>query len=216
MRAQDLSKPHEAASPIHALRANVSRYLTVAPLLVFAATALLGLSGCQVSTQSEPSPAQYRHNKTYTFGKYKIEVVSWPQKDSASLEYCQIKITGENNESFILRMDMDIAEASWVTDLDRDGNFEVLILGRSAGSGSFGEIRIFEWDRKELVARPLPELTARQAVGYFGHDKFQVPMNQIVREFPVYKSGDPNSTPTGGTRRLTYWFADKKWKVTEE
>ena len=181
-----------------------------------ALTASVVLSGCQTSSQDTINPSQYRHHKTYHSGKYMIDVASWGQNGSASLEYCQVKVTGEKNESFILRMDMEIAEASWVTDVDRDGNFEVLILGRSAGSGSFGEIRVFEWDGKALAARPLPELTPKQATGYYGHDAFRVGTSQIVREFPVYKPGDPNASPTGGLRRLVYTFTNKKWKASEE
>ncbi|MCX7043974.1 MAG: hypothetical protein NTX50_00620 [Candidatus Sumerlaeota bacterium] len=187
----------------------------MAPVFIFALVALFGLSSCQ-TPRDEINPSQYRHHKTYTWGKYTIDVASWGQNGSASLEYCQVKVTGEKNDSFILRMDMEIAEGSWVTDMDRDGNFEVLILGRSAGSGSFGEIRVFEWDGKALVARPLPELTAKQATGYYGHDAFKVGTNQIVHEFPVYKPGDPNASPTGGLRRLVYTFADKKWNASEE
>ena len=37
-----------------------------------------------------------------------------------------------------------------------------------------------------------------------GHDEFAVEENTLVRRFPVYKDGDTNSQPTGGTRQIQY------------
>ncbi|MGB5191200.1 MAG: hypothetical protein WBN54_14170, partial [Robiginitalea sp.] len=44
--------------------------------------------------------------------------------------------------------------------------------------------------------------------GYMGHDEFAVVETSLVRRFPVYKSGDSNSNPTGGTRQIQYKLQD--------
>ena len=37
-----------------------------------------------------------------------------------------------------------------------------------------------------------------------GHDEFAVVENVLARRFPVYKEGDSNANPTGGTRQIQY------------
>ena len=37
-----------------------------------------------------------------------------------------------------------------------------------------------------------------------GHDTFVVAGQYLVRSFPVYKEGDSNAAPSGGTRQLHY------------
>jgi hypothetical protein len=37
-----------------------------------------------------------------------------------------------------------------------------------------------------------------------GHDQFSVAGDRLVQRFPIYRDGDPNAAPTGGTRRIEY------------
>ncbi|MDH5245823.1 MAG: hypothetical protein OEW98_05185 [Betaproteobacteria bacterium] len=37
-----------------------------------------------------------------------------------------------------------------------------------------------------------------------GHDELRVVENALVRRFPVYRDGDTNAQPTGGTRQIRY------------
>lgn len=40
--------------------------------------------------------------------------------------------------------------------------------------------------------------------GYMGHDEFAVGEGSLLRRFPVYREGDNNAAPTGGTRQIRY------------
>ena len=40
--------------------------------------------------------------------------------------------------------------------------------------------------------------------GYMGHDEFSLIENTLVHRFPIYKTGDTNAAPTGGTRQIGY------------
>jgi len=97
-------------------------------------------------------------------------------------------------------------ENAWVTDLDRDQNFEVIILARSAGSGAYGDLLFFEWEGTEFKRRHLPPLAPEWNQSYMGHDRFCIEGNRIVREFPVYREDDCNAYPSGGTRRVIYRY----------
>ena len=60
--------------------------------------------------------------------------------------------------------------------------------------------------RKDPVGVNVPELKegSDEIKGYMGHDEFAVVESTLVRRFPVYKEGDSNAKPTGGTRQLQY------------
>lgn len=94
-----------------------------------------------------------------------------------------------------------------VADLDGDGSPELYIATTSVGSGSAGTLLAYAVNkRKSLSGVFLPPLqaTAPEAQGHQGHDSFQVEGQRLVQRFPVYRPGDPNATPTGGQRALSY------------
>ena len=40
--------------------------------------------------------------------------------------------------------------------------------------------------------------------GYMGHDQFSIVENNLSQRFPIYKEGDTNAKPSGGTRQVSY------------
>ncbi len=94
-----------------------------------------------------------------------------------------------------------------VADLNVDNSPEVYVYTRSAGSGSYGGLIAYAAnDRKSLSEIYLPPVTddPEASKGYMGHDEFRVVENTLVQRFPVYRDGDTNAEPTGGTRQLQY------------
>jgi hypothetical protein len=94
-----------------------------------------------------------------------------------------------------------------VADLNVDGSPELYVYVTSAGSGSHGSLVAYAANNgkslSEIYLPPMEEDKAA-AKGYMGHDEFAVVENTLVRRFPVYKDGDTNSQPTGGTRQIQY------------
>ena len=92
-----------------------------------------------------------------------------------------------------------------IADLDGDGSPELFLYTTSPGSGSYGKAYAWSSNGKkvltEIFIKP-PE--NKDLSGYMGHDEFAVIESSFARRFPVYKKGDPNSTPTGGWRQLQY------------
>ena len=94
-----------------------------------------------------------------------------------------------------------------VADLNADGSPEIYIYVSSAGSGSYGSLVAYSANnKKSLSGIYLPPLEddKKNSVGYMGHDEFSITENSFTRRFPVYKEGDSNAKPTGGTRQLQY------------
>jgi hypothetical protein len=97
--------------------------------------------------------------------------------------------------------------AAEVADLDADGSPEIYVYVTSAGSGSYGSLVAYAVNRRkslsEIQLPPVAE-NAAAAKGYMGHDQFAVVETTLVQRFPVYREGDSNNKPTGGTRQLQY------------
>lgn len=107
--------------------------------------------------------------------------------------------------------DADPIKDAFLADLNNDGFEELYIITEVAGSGGYaGIIGVASNGDKSSSMITVPELTeedmkaGKTFEGYQGHDKVYIENKQLVREFPIYKTGDNNATPTGGTRKVNY------------
>jgi hypothetical protein len=94
-----------------------------------------------------------------------------------------------------------------VADLNVDGSPEIYVYVQSSGSGSYGSLVAYSANRKKSISEiHLPPITddPKASKGYMGHDEFRVVESTLVRRFPVYRDGDTNAKPTGGTRQIQY------------
>ena len=97
-----------------------------------------------------------------------------------------------------------------IADLNVDGSPEIYVYVQSAGSGSYASLVAYSATKKKSLSQIyLPPITgdAKAAKGYMGHDEFRVVESTLVRRFPVYRDGDTNAKPTGGTRQIQYKLA---------
>lgn len=92
-----------------------------------------------------------------------------------------------------------------VEDLNSDGRPELILFVTSAGSGSYGSVLAWSASKGHtLLPITMPELGGKLAQGYMGHDQFAVVETTLMRRFPIYRPGDTNAKPTGGTRQIGY------------
>ena len=94
-----------------------------------------------------------------------------------------------------------------VEDLDANGYPEIYVYVTSAGSGSYGSLIAYASNRNRSLSEIyLPSLEDHPEVskGYMGHDTFAVGEGALLRRFPIYREGDSNAEPSGGTRQLQY------------
>lgn len=92
-----------------------------------------------------------------------------------------------------------------ISDLDGDGTPELFIYTIIPGSGSYG--KAYGWStngKKVLTDIFITPPQEKDMAGYMGHDEFAVIEGSFARRFPVYKKGDPNSSPSGGWRQFQY------------
>ncbi len=95
-----------------------------------------------------------------------------------------------------------------VGDLNIDGFPEVLVFIQSSGSGSYGSVigySVNNGKSMSMIANLPPVAENSEAnSGYMGHDEFAIVESSLIQRFPIYKPGDSNAKPTGGTRQVQY------------
>lgn len=128
--------------------------------------------------------------------------------NAASLNTLTLTPSGLEIDNAPLMVEVDgIVTGAEAADLNADGSPEVYVYVSSAGSGSYGSLAAWSANRnKSLSSIHLPELAEDpvNGKGYMGHDEFVVAEQYLVRSFPVYRQGDTNAAPSGGTRQLQY------------
>jgi hypothetical protein len=143
-----------------------------------------------------------KFEKIIRFENYRFHVTS---SDWGAVRELNIKVFRGNELLVNIKQKTDgfIANAE-LGDLDRDGSPEIYVYTSTYGSGVFGKVIGYEFFPKSFDVIKTEQLTASQLVGYMGHDSFKIENFNLVRKFPIYKSGDANFKPTGGTRTILY------------
>lgn len=98
-----------------------------------------------------------------------------------------------------------------VGDLNADGFPEILVYLQSDGSGSYGSVIGYSVNNgKSMSSINMPDIADNKEAseGYMGHDEFAIVENTFNQRFPVYNTGDSNTSPTGGMRQIQYKLAD--------
>jgi hypothetical protein len=128
--------------------------------------------------------------------------------NEGSINRMTIVPSGLESENRPVEREIDgVVTAAEVADLDVDGSPEIYVYVQSAGSGSYGSLVAYSANRRKSLSEiSLPPVDGSAAIakGYMGHDEFAVVENTFVRRFPLYRDGDANNRPTGGTRQLQY------------
>ena len=98
-----------------------------------------------------------------------------------------------------------------IGDLNLDGYPEVFVYLSSDGSGSYGKLIGYSVNNGKSASQVyLPPISEDSKIsnGYMGHDEMAIVESTFCLRFPIYKEGDSNSNPTGGTRQIQYKLVD--------
>jgi hypothetical protein len=84
-------------------------------------------------------------------------------------------------------------------DVTGDDKRDLVVFFTSAGSGAYGRLDIWEWRGDRFKGGIVSDLMPDQRSGYGGHDVFTAAAGVLRRRFPLYREGDANCCPSGGT-----------------
>ncbi|RYE26740.1 MAG: hypothetical protein EOP42_20325 [Sphingobacteriaceae bacterium] len=99
------------------------------------------------------------------------------------------------------------------TDMDMDGNPEILIQAKAKDSTVHTQIYAFEYNNNKAQKLDFPKLTSSQRKGYRGEDNFYIKEGLLMREFPVFDGNGSSAKPTGQKRVLEYGLRSNNFTV---
>ena len=97
--------------------------------------------------------------------------------------------------------------AAMVDDLNSDGLADLILFIYTDSAAIHGTVyAMISVDDKNLMPTGLPDpaLDGKINTGYKGHDVFSMLEGTVLLRFPIYKTGDKDDAPTGGTRTVQY------------
>ncbi|MGI4020028.1 MAG: hypothetical protein ACRYFA_00845 [Janthinobacterium lividum] len=124
------------------------------------------------------------------------------ESDSAAAEYTTT--TGD--------LDGTITDV-YNTDMDMDGNPEILIQAKSKDSTKYTQIYAFEYKDNKAQKLDFPHLTSSQRKGYRGEDHFYIKEGTLMREFPVFDGKGDSAKVTADKRVLEYGIRSNSFNV---
>ena len=101
------------------------------------------------------------------------------------------------------------------SDMDLDGNPEIIIQSKGKDTINFTHIYAFEFNDDKAEKLDFPKLTKSQRRGYRGDDNFYIRDGILMREFPIYDGDNVSSKPTGQKRLLQYGLRDNTFTVKQ-
>lgn len=101
------------------------------------------------------------------------------------------------------------------SDMDLDGNPEILIQAKATDTANYATIYAFEFNNSKANKLDFPKLTNSQRKGYRGNDNFYIKEGKFMREFPIYDSNGKDAKPTGQKRVLEYGLRSNSFTVKQ-
>lgn len=106
---------------------------------------------------------------------------------------------------------------AFVADLNHNGKEEIYIITQSAGTGGYGNVIGWEFDKEgKATALSFPDPAQSAVQGYMGKDSFFIERHMMVRRYPVYKEADSNCCPTGGYMQEYYQLKEDKFESVKK
>ena len=124
--------------------------------------------------------------------------------DSVNMKYTTI--TGDLDGSIV---------DDFNTDMDMDGNPEILIQAKTTDSVYNTAIYAFEFNNGKANKLDFPKLTSSQKKGYRGNDYFYIQDGNLMRQFAIYEGSGTDAKPTGQKRLFQYGLRDNEFTIKQ-
>lgn len=149
----------------------------------------------------EVSPGQDYDVVSWGRGSTKTGAFAILHSDSAAAKF--VTTTGDLTGSIL-----DVFN----TDMDLDGNPEIIIEAKGIDTNNYVNIYAFEFTNGHAEKLDFPKLTKQQRLGYRGEDNFYVQEGKLMREFPLYGAG---GKPLGQKRQFQYGLSDNSFTIKQ-
>jgi hypothetical protein len=133
------------------------------------------------------------------------DVVTWGRGSSTSGSFLILHSDSSAKKFTTTTGDLDgtIVDV-YNSDMDLDGNPEILLQARGTDSTNYATVYAFEFNNGKANKLDFPRLTKSQRKGYHGGDNFYIKEGRLMREFPIYDGDGKEAKATAAKRVLEY------------
>jgi hypothetical protein len=170
----------------------------------------------KTSAAAKPALMQpFRFHKTIEVSPDNIfDVFSWGRGSNKTGAYLILESDSTGAKYTTTTGDLDGAITDvYNTDMDMDGNPEILIQTKAKDSSQHTQLDVFEYKDNRAQKLDFPRLTSSQKKGYRGEDEFYIKDGGLMRAFPVYDGSGADAKPTGEKRTLAYGIRNNSFTV---
>lgn len=161
--------------------------------------------------------APFRYHKLIESspGKY-FDIFSWGRGKDSSGAYMILHSdsTGKQYSNTSGDLEGAIIEV-YNTDMDMDGDPEILIEAKAKDTTNHVNIYAYEFRGARANKLNFPQLTDKTKKSYRGGDNFYIKDGSLIREFPVYDGSGVNAKPIGAKKVLEYHMRDGVFNVKD-
>ena len=144
------------------------------------------------------------------------DVFSWGRGSTSVGAYLILHSDSSGKKYTTTTGDLDGAIVDvYNSDMDLDGNPEILIQAKATDTANYATIYAFEFNNSKANKLDFPKLTNSQRKGYRGNDNFYIKEGKFMREFPVYDGNSKDAKPTGQKRKLEYGLRGSSFTVKQ-
>jgi hypothetical protein len=165
------------------------------------------LAAFSIFKRAEAQIAFEKIDTTVKFGKYGFKVNCRNKEvKSNQLSIRPLGYESPANETMNIPIRGRVSNVQ-VDDLNNDGLADLILMIYTDSAAIHGTVYAFISDGdKSLLPCALadPALDGKINGGYKGHDRFNMLQGTLLQRFPIFKPGDADDKPTGGTRTIQY------------
>ena len=168
------------------------------------------------STPKVMEPFRYHKLIEVAPGEY-YDILSWGRGAADTGSFAILHSDSSAREYVTTTGDLDgkIVDV-YNSDMDVDGNPEILIQTKGKDTTNYTKIYAFEYGTDNKAnKRDFPRLTSSQRDGYRGGDNFYISEGKFIREFPIYDGNTKEAKLTGAKRKLEYGLRGNEFTVNQ-
>ena len=163
-------------------------------------------------------PAPFRHHEKIEVGPELIfDVYSWGRGSDSTSSLLILRSDSIKNDFTVASTDNIDGRLVEVfnTDMDTDGNPEVLIYYTLNDKINSADIICFEFNGKNVNRINFPELSSKTKKQYRGLDKFYVKDAKLVREFNLFEEDDKEGKNALTKKKVEYFIKNNSFDLNE-
>lgn len=141
-------------------------------------------------------------------------VVAGVESEFSEARAYQVVVSDELRPLSRLEVNRDgVITDVWMTDLDGDGAFEIVVATGLLDGADRGAVDIHEWQDGRFNSTAVAGLPADDRMAYRGNDQFSVENHQLRWAFPLFDAPDSDgkAVPSGQMARFRYDYGANRW-----